>query len=234
MNRTTMSTYKWLVAIALAFATPFCARAALVITEVQPQTTSGTASTINGDWWELTNSGPGSIDLGGYAWADTEDDLFGADPSPNIFPSFMISAGQSIIILDEPSANEAAWRTNWGLDPSVEILSAGDMLDIPPDGDTFSGLSDSNDAVYLYTYDPMDLLATTLVSSYSWVANTRGTTFEASIGGTDLGLSVVDRNGAVLAANGDIGSPGTAVPEPTTVLMILTGAVAAMFSRRVH
>ena len=32
-------------------------QAALVVTEVAPQTVAGTSSAINGDWWELTNFG---------------------------------------------------------------------------------------------------------------------------------------------------------------------------------
>lgn len=203
------------------------ASAALVITEVQSQTTSGTDGTVNGDWWELTNSGPTSINLSGYMWADTEDDLFGADPNPNGFPNFVISPGQSIIILDEESANVPAWRTNWGLDGSVEVLSLDEMIDMPPmdAGGAFSGFGAANDAVYLY--DPSG----SLLSSYSWASNVRGTTFERSAGGIDLGLSVDGENGAYVAANGDIGSPGIAVPEPATVIFLLAAGAVAMFRR---
>jgi hypothetical protein len=213
---------------------PLPASAALVITEVQTQTTAGTATAINGDWWELTNTGPGSVDLSDYAWADTEDDLFGGEPNPNGFPSFIIAPGQSVIVIDESSTNEAAWRTNWGVGPALEIFSLDEMVDFPPAdaGGAFSGLGNANDAIYLYTFDPMNPGATTLVSSYSWVSNTRGTTFEASMGGANLGLSVVGENGAVLAANGDIGSPGFAVPEPTSMMLGLLAVVFAVGVRR--
>ena len=53
-------------AIVVAFASS-AAMADLVITEVMSQTTSGTAGTINGDWWELTNSGAAAIVLGGFS-----------------------------------------------------------------------------------------------------------------------------------------------------------------------
>lgn len=199
--------------------------AGLVVTEVMPQTTTGTPSTINGDWWELTNSGPATVNLGGYQWADTEDALPG--PDSNFFPAISIGVGESIIITEELSADVPAWRTNWGMPASVVVLGADNMVDdSTPEGDTFSGLGSTNDGVFFY--DP----AGTLLSSYAWVANTRGVTFEADQNGTDLGLSVVGQNGAVLGANGDIGSPGTSVPEPASLALLGLGAAALIRRRR--
>jgi hypothetical protein len=185
----------------------------LVVTEVMPQTTAGTPSTINGDWWELTNAGAAPVNLAGYQWADTEDQLPG--PDSNFFPAFMLTPGQSVIVLEEVSANEAAWRTNWGIGDTIAILGTDEMVDdSTPDGDTFSGLSSSGDAVFFY--DP----AGNLLSSYVFGTVTRGVSFEADTNGLDLGLSVVGENGAVLATNGDIGSPGFAVPEPATLALL--------------
>ena len=220
--------HRW-TTIGMLLLFPLPASAALVITEIQPQTTSGTASEINGDWWELTNTGPGRVDLAGYMWADTEDDLFGSDPAPNIFPSYAIAAGESIILLDHPSASEAAWRANWGLSSAIEILTSDEMVDnFPPDGDTFSRLGNSNDAVFFY--HPLG----NLLDSYTWPSNVRGTTFEFGLDGSDRGLSVVGEYGAVQALNGDVGSPGSAVPEPTTVLIASASLAAALLLRRVR
>jgi hypothetical protein len=201
------------------------AQAALVITEVAPQSTAGTASTINGDWWELSNSGSIAIDLAGYQWADTEDKLPGTDS--NFFPSFLLAPGQSVVILEEGSANKAAWRTNWGISDSVVIFSLDDMVDdSTPDGDTFSGLGNSNDGVFIYS------AAGTLLDSYLYVANTRGVSFEKSLAGVDLGLSVVGENGAVRAVNGDIGSPGFAVVPVPAAAWLLGSALAAVAGLR--
>lgn len=201
------------------------AAADLVITEVAPQTTAGTPSTINGDWWELTNTGVATVNLSGYQWADTEDALPSSDS--NFFPSFDLAPGQSIIILEEAAVSEAEWRTNWGIPASVAILAQDEMLDdSTPDGDTFSGLGNSNDGVFFYD------AAGTLLSSYTYPSNTRGVSFEADLAGTNLGFSVVGENGAVLAANGDIGSPGTAVPSPAALSVMGLAALVAGRRRR--
>lgn len=201
------------------------ASADLIITEVLPQTTAGTAAGINGDWWELTNTGASAINLAGYQWADTEDALPGSDS--NFFPAFTINPGQSIIILEELAASEADWRANWGIPSSVEILGTDEMVDdSTPEGDTFSGLGSSNDGVFFY--DP----AGTLLSSYLYTTTTRGTSFEQDFFGNDLGLSVIGENGAVRATNADIGSPGSAVPAPGAVGALGLAALLAGRRRR--
>lgn len=209
------------VVSALSFvpALAVAAHGALMITEVAPQTTAGTASTINGDWWELTNTGLVAIDLAGYQWADTEDALPSTDS--NFFPSFLIQPGQSIIILEENTSSKAAWRANWGIPSSVAILCMDEMIDdSTPDGDTFSGLGNANDGVFFYSPDG------TLLSSYLYVQNTRGVSFEIDWFGNDLGLSVVGENGAVRALNNDVGSPGFAVPAPAMLPAVALGAFA--------
>lgn len=215
-----------LLSVTLGMLACTTAQATLVVTEVAPQTVSGTASTINGDWWELTNVGPAAVDLLGYQWADTEDALPGLDS--NFFPSFVINPGESIVILEELAANEAAWRTNWGIANSVRILAMDEMVDdSTPDGDTFSGLGSSDDAVFFY--DPTGAL----LSSYVYSTTVRGTSFEQNGAGLDLGLSVMGENGAFKAANNNIGSPGVAVaPVPVPGLGLGFGlAAAALMSR---
>ncbi len=201
------------------------ASAQLRITEVMAAA-SAAASTVNGDWWELTNAGSVPVNLFGYQWADEEDQLGGPAPEPNFFPAFTINPGQSIIILEEESFDKDAWRTVWGISSSVAILTDDEMIDdSTPDGDVFSGLGSLNDSVFFY--DP----AGVLLSSYTYPSQTRGTTFERDQAGNDLGLSVVGENGAVQSSNLDIGSPGFAVvPEPSTSVLI--GLAGALFGLR--
>jgi Lamin Tail Domain len=219
--------YRNLIAAVVPFLIPTISSAALVVTEVMPQTTDGTPATVNGDWWELTNTGPAAVNLTGYQWADDEDKLPSTDS--NFFPNVSIGVGESIIVLEETASSKAAWRGMWGILPSVQILTEDEMVDdSTPDGDMFSGLGNTNDGVFFY--NP----AGDLLSSYFYAANVRGRSFEQSTGGANLGLSVVGEFGAVMASNGDIGSPGTstAVPEPHAILLALSGIAAALRSRR--
>jgi hypothetical protein len=220
---------RWLAAIASTFAIPLAASAALVITEVSPGVVAGTPSAINGDWWELTNTGPLPVNLAGYQWADIEDDLNGPTPSPNFFPAFVIDADESIVILDENSTNEAAWLANWSLSsPPVDVLSTTEMIDdADMDGDTFAGLSGNGDTVFFYNPGGA------VLDSFTYGAATDGTSFEGNTHGGNHRLSVIGEHGAYQEQNyGNIGSPGVAVPEPTTVLMALCAAAVAACRRR--
>jgi hypothetical protein len=221
------NTLQFLAATALTgFLTATPATAQLRITEVMGQASAGTASTLNGDWWELTNFGSSPVNLLGYQWADSEDALPSTDS--NFFPSFTLNPGQSLIVLEEDAYSKDAWRTMWGVSASVAILTEDDMVDdVTPEGDTFSGLSTGGDVVNFYSP------AGVLLDSYGFGPVTRGVTFEINGGGTDLGLSVVGEYGAVLASNGDIGSPGIAlVPEPTALSLAGIGLVALIFRQR--
>lgn len=205
-------------------ATPAVAQ--LRITEVMGQASAGTASTLNGDWWELTNFGSSPVNLLGYQWADSEDALPSSDS--NFFPSFTLNPGQSLIILEEDAYSKDAWRTMWGISSSVAILTEDEMGDdATPEGDTFSGLSTTGDTVNFYSP------AGGLLDTYTYGAITRGVTFEINGVGADLGLSVVGENSAAFASNGDIGSPGIAVvPEPSVVALVALAGGWLGFSRR--
>lgn len=216
------------VAIATLCLAPV-AGAALVITEVQAQTTAGTAATINGDWFELTNTGPAAASLAGLSWGDTDDTF--ASGETNFFPAISLAAGASLIVSEELNADEAAFRANWAnLPAGIVVLNQDDMVDdATADGDFFSGLSGGGDGVFLY-----DSVGT-LLSSYDFTAAefVRGTTFEQSGAGADLGLSTVGANGAFQATNLDVGSPGVAVvPEPATLAALSLAGLMARRRRR--
>jgi Lamin Tail Domain len=81
----------------------------LAITEVMASSAHLATANANGDWWELTNTGTLEVDLTGYRWDDTPTP---SSPTLSNFPAgTKIQPGESIIILDEPTANVASNRS---------------------------------------------------------------------------------------------------------------------------
>ena len=123
-----------------------------------------------------------------------------------------LAAGGTLIVCEETTGAEAAWRTVWGVAGSVAVVNLG--------GTEFQGLGAGGDGIYIY--DSLSQLVTSVVFGVS----TSGFSFEWNTSGESLGLSVNGENGAFQAtASGgggpDIASPGVAIPEPLTG--ILTG-----------
>ncbi len=183
--------------------------AALTITEVA-STSGAPAGPLEGlDWWELTNTGPLTVLLDGFSWED--------NPVQNdraVFPNgISVLAGESIII-HQGSGIADDFRTAWGLAASVQVLDQDQF------GGTnlFSGLSSGGDAVNLF--DAANLLA----ASVSFGSSTSGRTFEWDTAGASLGLSTAGEKGAFFATYGAQGSPGVAVPEPTTIALVALSA----------
>ena len=204
-NRTVMKIK--LLCIAAACAAASAASAQLVITEVMANS-SQPGGSANGDWWELTNTGASSIDLDGYYW---DDSIAGNDGA--LFPTLSIGAGESIVIVDENSANIAGFISAWG----------GGFTGISKDEfggvNDFSGLSSGGDSIYLWDADPSG--AANLVAQVTFGATTDGASFAWDTSGDSLGVSVPGTYGAFTApgdgaggAGTDIGSPGSAIPEP--------------------
>jgi hypothetical protein len=188
--------------------------AALVITEVASTSGAPAGVLFDRDWWELTNTGPTSVLLDGYAWEDR--------PVENVrsgFPNnITIAVGESIIVHQGTDAATAAtFRTDWGLSSSVQVLTE----DMFSGANKFSGLSGTGgDDVHLFNAIPTE------VAGVTFDIATAGVSFEWSGQGVNLGLSVNGENGAHTASNGRIGSPGVAViPEPSSLALMLAGAL---------
>ena len=178
-----------------------CANADLVITEVMSDSDASSGS-INGDWFEITNTGSSGIELANYYWDDN-------GPSGNdgaLFPEVTIGAEESLIILDESVANLPAWRTAWSISDNVQVISK-DEFGGPDD---FSGLSSSGDAIQIWDADPNAGPANE-VATVTFGAATAGISFEWAINGTALALSVSGENEAKENSAADVGSPGSAV-----------------------
>lgn len=217
---------KYIAIIGLAALTHTGAQAAIVITEVM-SSSAHTAGTNNGDWFELTNTGLSAVNITGWSWDDADNV---ANPDQGTFGGITsIGAGQSIVFTAETLGEEAAWITDWGLS-GVTVVNLG--------GGIFQNFSSTITGDALYIYDNNDAL----VTSVTFGLATTGSTFEWDTNGNTLGLSIIGQNGAFQAVeNGqtanagsglDIGSPGFAIPEPSTALLGAFGLLALLRRRR--
>jgi hypothetical protein len=188
----------------LALIASTAAHAQLVITEAMarsnhPALPAPTPDT-DGDWWELTNTGTAAINLGGYSWDDTPTPAL---PTVSYFPNFTIQPGESIIILEEPAANVAAWKAAWGLG-ATRVIDRDQFSAMGGEG--FSGLNSLGDELNLYNPSGG------LVAHVDIVAAVSGRTQAFHPDGTPIqGLhSVSGKHGAWLSKlnPADTGSPG--------------------------
>lgn len=194
------------------------AKADLVITEVM-SSSAHSSGTNNGDWFELTNTGPSSVDLSTFSW----DDNSAAAGSAGFGGITSIAAGESVIVSQETVGTESSFLSDWGLTGSgVQVATIGNT--------DFQNFSSTGDEVNVYDG------SSTLVASVSFSTATQGFTFEWDTSGNSLGLSVAGENGAYVApsdgaggAGVDVGSPGV-VPEPAG--FVLMGIGSLLLARR--
>lgn len=198
-------------------------RAGLVITEVL-SSSAHPGGPANGDFWELTNNSATAVSLNGYSWDDDS-----VTPGAAVFPNgITILPDESVLFVEESVANLAGWRSAWGISLSQQVFSNAQFTGV------YSGLGSAGDQVNVYD------AANQLVTSVTFGAATAGVSFEWNFNGGSLGLSVGGENGAYQAFNNgasgagvDIGSPGRAVPEPSSVALAILGAVCLFaFKRR--
>jgi archaellin len=173
--------------------------AQLRITEVMSDSLHSTTG-ANGDWFEITNTGASAENIGGYSFDDSP-------PVPRragqIFPSYSIPAGASIIVLDESSATE--FRALWNIPASVKIFTSAELTSFP-------GLSSAGDSVFLFN------ASNSVASEYAFGSSTAGASFARFTNGNSVpgGLSVNGLFGAYRSndSSEDTGSPGTAAATP--------------------
>ena len=213
------------------------AQAQIIITEVDAAGSGTSSTTAYGeDWFELTNEGSTTVSTAG----DVMSDNHGLSKTPVAMSTLTLAPGQSAIYIEDDSnpfssdaALEAAFEKTWF--GSTSNLPAG--FEIGTYGGTASpGLSQSGDAVNVYNSSDV------LLAGVSFGAST-GTsgTFDNSVakittttgtGTSDTAIttfSQVGVNGAFLASDGEIGSPG-AVPEPGSWLLgLCAGSFLAGF-----
>jgi uncharacterized protein YjiK len=171
----------------------------LAVTEVSPWS-SGNAPYL-ADWWELTNTGPRTVDLSGFKMDDNSN-AFANAVALNGVPT--LAPGRTVVFIEGNGTTASAFKTAW----FGANVPAGFAIG------TYSGsgvgLSTDGDAVNIF--DPQG----DRVTGVTFGSSTTGFTFDnaARLGGTAIStLSVAGRNGAFVAADGqETGSPGAVHP----------------------
>lgn len=146
----------------------------LIVTEIN-------SNASGGDFWELTNVGVTTQDIGNWKWDD--DSANPNDPAAVTIPAgTMIAPGESIVLTT--AADATAFRTLWSIAPTVQVLAA-------PTGPGFG----SGDQVHLFN------TAGATVTSFSYAAGgftksdgsaAAGGHAGASAGGTAAQSAVID------------------------------------------
>lgn len=164
------------------------------ISEVMPS--SGLTAPINGDWFEIRNTGLSAIDLQGFSWDDDSRTAY----NHTITSSVNLPAGASAVFVEVATGDVTAWETEWKQNGNgLILLNEGNQFD-----NGFSGFSANGDEVNLYDDEGR------LVSSAAYQASdvSTGFTIEFDGDGNVLGNAVDGVNGAYTSVNGDVGSPG--------------------------
>jgi len=199
-----------LVAGLLAAAAP--AQAQLRITEVSAWG-SGNAPYAT-DWFELTNTGSGTLSIGGWKM----DDSSNGSAMVALTGITSIAPGESVIFTE--SAATASFLATWFGSQAPVGLQIGNYTGAGV------GLSTSGDAVNIFD------AAGVLQASVSFGISDSAAPFQtfdnaAGLDHTPIGLlAAIGANGAFLSADGqEIGSPGSiaAVPEPQSYALLLAG-----------
>jgi predicted extracellular nuclease len=190
---------------------------------------NGTASGSLGEFVEFTNVGPSTIDMTGWSFDDDS-----RTPGIQILSTFgSVAPGESVLLTD---ISDTTFRTSWGLAATVKVignngtnLARADEINL---FDASSALVDRltyNDQATPTPLGPRTNKVSGNPISFSDLGTNNAANWILS------SVSPADRYGSHTATTGDIGNPGVyvdAVPEPATIVILLTGMlVVGIFSR---
>jgi hypothetical protein len=219
---------KFLCLLAFALLNTSAANADIIISEVQA---GGSGAVYGADWFELTNTGNSDVSLVGWRIDDSSNTFATGSEFRGVTS---IAAGQSVIFFEGNAAGstdgtiQTAFINAWfgGVAPAnfVNGFYGGSGL----------GLSTGGDAVNIFDNNQVK------VAGVTFGASAAGFTFDNTAGLNNSiisTLSSVGVNGAFTSSNGsEVGSPGvqsiTAVPEPTSIALMLVGSAGLIARRR--
>ena len=208
--------------IVTAFIVLFIASAAQAEIRITEWMYNGTATGSVGEFVEFTNVGSSAIDMTG--WSFDDDSRIPGIESLSAFGT--VAPGESVLLTDVP---DTTFRSNWGLASTVKVI--GDNTTNLGRADEINLFDASSALVDRLTYN--DQATPTPLGPRTNKISGNPTAF------SDLGTndathwvlsSVGDRYGSYTATTGDIGNPGIyvdAVPEPATIVFLITGMLMA-------
>lgn len=202
------------LALAAALAVSSSAHAAVYITEWAYA--AGT-----GEYVELTNFGPGPVDFAGWSY----DDDSRTPGSFDLTGFGLVQPGQSVVFTEATDAS--AFSAAWSLPPSVLVLA-----------NNTNNLG-RNDEINIYDASS-NLVDRLTFGDQNFPGSLRTQNVGGNIPPAALGLNAPllavasvsgDAYGSHASSAGDIGSPGTYIPEPSS-LAICSLAILPLLRRR--
>ncbi len=176
----------------------------------------------DGEFVEFTNIGPDPVDMTNWSYSDSD-----AEPGDVAFLDVfgVVQPGESVILTE---AEPSDFRTAWALGAGIKIFGPN----------TNSNLG-RNDQINLY--DSAGVLVDQLGygdEDYPGTPRTRysscnipATDYDYTVAQTTWVLAEVgDAYGSWSSSGGDVASPGTVIPEPTT--LVLAALCGLMIARR--